>query len=198
VGRRIRVGHCHDDGESRAVGRGGIPLVAVDHVVAAVRRRAGLQHHRVGAGHVHLGHGKAGAYPARDERLEVFFLLLGRAVFHEYLDVARVRGLATKGVDPGGGAGQGFAHQAVFHQVQAHAAVFSRMQGSPELHFFHHLAFLGQDRLKVVPLALQKGGLQGKKLLVHELVDEFQHGLHFFRYGKIHDRSLLGTLSDRL
>ena len=68
VGRRFRIGDCHDHGKCGAIGRRRVPLLAVDDVVVAVLDRGGLHHHRVRARHLDLGHRKAAADLPLDQR----------------------------------------------------------------------------------------------------------------------------------
>ena len=79
-----------------AVRRGGVPLLTVDDVVAAVLDRSGVHHHGIGPGHLHLGHGEATPDLAFDQGPQVLLLLLRRAVEMEDLYVAGIRGMAPE------------------------------------------------------------------------------------------------------
>ncbi len=185
---RRSLGVCdgHADGEGSAVRRGSVPFLAVDDVIVAVLDRCSVHHDRIGAGHFHLGHGKAAADPALHQRPQVFFLLFLGAEFVKDLHIARVRRLAVEGIMPDGCPAQSLRHQAVFHQIKAHAAVLLGLIGRPQLHLFHHFSFLFQHRFHLGEVPGEKLVLQGDQLFVHELIDHAGNGLHFVRYCKIH------------
>ena len=88
---RVGIGHDHRDRERGADGARGEPLVAVDDPLAVHQLGARLKAGRVGARDGGLGHRKARAGLAIEERLEPLFLLLWRAVLGEDLHVAGVR-----------------------------------------------------------------------------------------------------------
>ena len=96
VGRRLRVGHHHDDQEGGVARVRGEPLLAVDHPLVAVEHGLGLEHLGVGAA-VRLGHRVGRDDLVVEQRLKEARLLRVRAVVGEDLRIARVRRLATEG-----------------------------------------------------------------------------------------------------
>ena len=98
IGSGLRVGNRHDNGKFRAIRRRGIPFLAVDDIVVAVFDGGGIQHDRVGAGHVHFGHGKTAADFAVHQGLQVFFFLFFGSELMQDLDVAGIRCLTAKDI----------------------------------------------------------------------------------------------------
>ena len=96
VGRRIRIRYAHHDGEGRAHGSPGEPLVAVDHPLIAVTHRARGEAGGIRACRVGLGHRVAAAHRAGEHRPEPAALLLVGAVLGEDFHVAGVGRLAVE------------------------------------------------------------------------------------------------------
>ena len=98
VGRRLRVGLAHDDGDL-AIGVSGIgdkPLAPVDHVFVAVALDQRLDVGGVGRRHVRLGHGETGADFTVQQRLQPLFFLLRRPEHVQHFHVAGVGRVAVE------------------------------------------------------------------------------------------------------
>ena len=95
VGRRLRVGHRHDDQEGGVAGVRREPLLAVDDPLIADQFGGAGEHLGVGAA-LGFGHGVAGADLVVEQRLQVLVLLGLGAVVGQYLGVAGIRGLAAE------------------------------------------------------------------------------------------------------
>jgi hypothetical protein len=88
----VRIAAPHEDRDAAAwiTGAGDPPLASVDDVVVALPRNAGADVRRVRGRNLGLGHRKAGANLAGEQRLEPLLLLFGRAVPDEHFHVAGV------------------------------------------------------------------------------------------------------------
>ena len=91
---QLRPGH--DDGERRAHGPRGEPLVTVDHPLIPVEHRRGPEVRRVSTGDLGLGHGKTGANVAGDVRQQIAARLLLGTEHVKDLAVAGIRGLTAE------------------------------------------------------------------------------------------------------
>ena len=186
MGRRFRVGYCHHDGKGRTIGRTGIPLLSINHIVRTVFDSGRIHHDGIGARQFHFCHGEATPDLSVYKGLEIFFLLCFRPVFVENFDISRIRRLTAEDIMPQGRPAQNFRHQGVFHQVQSHSPVFLRMVGGPELHLFHHPPLFGQFGNHRFEIFRQKFRLQRNQFSFDKFRHHADNGLHFFRYGKIH------------
>ena len=90
--RRIGVAATHEDRNTaaRVTRAGDPPLAAVNHILVILPSDAGADVGGVRRRDVWLGHRKAGANLAGEQRLEPLPLLFGRAIPHQHLHVAGV------------------------------------------------------------------------------------------------------------
>ena len=122
VRRSVRVAHHHGDGEGRAQGAGGEPLVAVYHPLVTFAPGPGLQARGIRACDLGLRHREAGAHVAVEERLQELLLLVVGTELEQDLGVAGVRRLAVE--DSG-------RHGAASHDLAKGCVVEVAEPGSP-------------------------------------------------------------------
>jgi len=186
IRRGLGIGDRHDDRELGAVGRGAVPLLAVDYVIAAVLHRRGIHHDRVRAGHFDLGHREAASDFSLHQRPQIFLLLLLRSVFMQDFNIARVRRLTAEDEMPEGTAPQLLRHKRVLHEVEPHSAELLRVVGRPQLHLLHHTLLFLEDREHLPEVLRGELRLERYELPGDDLADHTAYGLHLFPYFKIH------------
>ncbi len=188
--RCLGVGHGHHDRERRAVGRGGEPLLPVDHIVVTVGDGGRPHHHRVRTGHLRLGHREAAADLALDQRAQESLALLVGGVDVEDLDVAGVGGLGPEHQVAERAAPERLAQQAVLDHAEPQPAVLHRVVRRPEAHLANLDLGLGHLAGERVGGPVEHLALQRDDLLPDELVDHHEDGRHLLRQLEIHGARL--------
>ena len=172
----VGVGDRHHDQEvgDRAVGRE--PLVAVDHPVVAVARRAGLQQRRVRAGGVGLGHAEGRLQVAGEQRVQVPLLLLRRAGHREDLGVAGVRRRVAEHQRRQRARAEDLVHQPELHLPEALTAELRIQVRRPQPLLLDLLLERFRDAAQPLPAELAHQRLERPDVLAHERAHPLELG----------------------
>ncbi len=175
----VGIGDRIDDQDRRAVGAGREVLLAVDHPLAVLPLRPGLEGGGVRAAG-RLAHRERRADVAVQQRPQPLFLLLRRAVVGDDLGVAGVGRLAAEDRRRHAVAAQLLVHQAQLQLAVALAAKFGAEVAGPQalrLHFFLQRL----DELLASARHHQRAAKvrEGLDLLLHELFDPIELLLKF-------------------
>ena len=212
VRRRVGVGLHHSDHDLAAAvaSTGDVELLAVQDPLVAVEARLGRDLLGVGRGEVGFGHGVGRPDLAREERLQPFLLLLGRAVAFEHLHVARVGGAAVQALRrdrvlaqfsrdvgvvevlealAGVGVGKEEVPQAVGLRLVLEPAedVFLPRGKAPAVTVFERGFEIGRGlRFDLFVDEFLDRGIERLDLLAHDEIVQvgLQIGLHGFRHGR--------------
>ncbi len=175
--------------------------MAVDDVVVAVPRDAGLDVGGVRRRDLGLGHGEGGADLAFEERLQPLLLLLGRAVALDRLHVAGVGSRAVEGLGRDGRASHDLAERRVLEIGQPRPPLALGKEEIPQpalarlgLELLHD----GRDLPSRRPLIelLGEDGLRRVDVLVHEVRELLHVHLRLLGVFEFHRRSPRAWLKD--
>ncbi|MEA3220786.1 MAG: hypothetical protein OZX49_01901 [Immundisolibacter sp.] len=164
----------------RVLGVAGPHLLAVDHVTVAVAAGEGFKVRGVQA-RVGLGHGKAGALLAADQRRQEALALLGRAEFDDHVRPEQVQVNGRGARQAGARRGDGLHHQRRFGNAKPRAAIGLRhgdAQPPARGHGVHEIHRKFAVVVPFEPVAVIEGLTQALDLLADGLLVGGQLEIH--------------------
>ena len=187
VRRRVRVGDRHHDAERRTICSSRKPLAPGNHILIAVAHGLGVQHDRIRPGGVGFRHRKATADFAAHHAAQPLLLLRIRAVHVHQFNVACVRRLSAKAVQPQRSAPQHLQHERVTEQVPALSAPLLGVVRSPPAAFADLVSDGFRIRFDGGKPARQQFWLQGDHMGVNEFAQFGEPRLQVLRNREIHE-----------
>ena len=178
LGGHVGLAHENENLAARVRRAGGPPFAAIDDVFVTLTANVGLDVGGIGRGHVRLGHREGRADLPGQQWGQPLRLLLGRAVAHQHLHIARVRGRTVAGLGREVGAAHFLAQVGVFEVAQPGAELALRQPQVPEpalarlgLELFHDRR--GDPAIILSGVLLVEGGFGRVDNVVHEGLKAF-------------------------